>query len=44
MKCKGTVRKGARIDTRRRGRKKFAVIATDAAGNLRTATITYRVR
>jgi peptidoglycan/xylan/chitin deacetylase (PgdA/CDA1 family) len=44
VKCKGTVRKGARIDTRRRGRKKFAVIATDGAGNVRTVTITYRVR
>jgi peptidoglycan/xylan/chitin deacetylase (PgdA/CDA1 family) len=44
VKCKGTVRKGARIDTRTRGRKKFKVVATDAAGNTKTLTITYRVR
>ena len=44
VKCKGTVRKGARIDTRTRGRKKFKVVATDRAGNSKSVTITYRVR
>lgn len=44
VKCKGTVRKGARIDTRTRGRKKFNVVATDRAGNSKSVTITYRVR
>jgi peptidoglycan/xylan/chitin deacetylase (PgdA/CDA1 family) len=43
VKCKGTVRKGARLQTRTRGRKKFTVVATDAAGNIRIVTITYRV-
>ena len=42
--CKGTVRKGARIDTRTRGRKQFKVVASDRAGNSRSVTITYRVR
>ena len=44
VKCKGTVRKGARIDTRTRGRKKFKVVATDRAGNSKSVSITYRVR
>jgi peptidoglycan/xylan/chitin deacetylase (PgdA/CDA1 family) len=43
-RCRGTVRSGARINTRKRGRKRFTVVATDAAGNVRRATIRYRVR
>ena len=44
VRCRGTVRSGGRIDTRKRGRKRFTVVATDAAGNVRSATIAYRVR
>jgi peptidoglycan/xylan/chitin deacetylase (PgdA/CDA1 family) len=44
VRCKGTVRSGARINTRTRGRKTFKVVATDAAGNARSVTLTYRVR
>ena len=42
--CKGTVRSGARINTRTRGRKTFKVVATDAAGNVKSMSLTYRVR
>ena len=44
VKCNGTVRTGARIDTRTRGRKRFKVVGTDAAGNVTSVTVTYRVR
>lgn len=42
--CDGTVADGAMLDTSSRGRKTFTVTATDAAGNRRTASVSYLVR
>ena len=41
--CAGPVANGAAIDTASIGTKTFAVTATDSAGNVRTATATYKV-
>ena len=42
--CVGTVADGASIDTDRAGPHSFTVTATDAAGNVRTETVSYTVR